>query len=171
MRRLSATRLQRVRIAAVCIACILVLAARLSFAANDVIAVVEAPDHQHSAVIFTRSFGAPGEAYSNVSITSGLTRSPWRGPNAFALAFGHSTVGLAPLGGPVVRLRWRDAKTLELGFDAKAEVIMQRTAVDGVRIVYTPIHLPTLPAGTNRDRTAVVSIPGFDSVRVVPNER
>jgi hypothetical protein len=116
---------------------LLACAAVLSACAHDVRILEEhrSPGGRRKAVVFTTRGGA--ELHTSVSVLRAGAKKPGWPPNAFtALHHDDGSPEEGRFGGPKVTVRWVDAETLEISYDARASTLRRHRDVNGVRVVY-----------------------------------
>jgi hypothetical protein len=105
--------------------------------ANRVLRDIPSPDERRHAVLFERDCGATTDFSTQVSIlTRGRAESG--GGNVFVADTDHGKAPSGPSGGPIVSVRWLDARTVEIRYDPRARVFKQIARHDDTEVRYAP---------------------------------
>jgi hypothetical protein len=109
--------------------CVLAILALLSRAAgcdvgcaNRAVSEAVSPDGRRHAVVFRRDCGATTGVSTEVSVLP-AGRSPSGSGNVFGADGDHGRAPTGSGGGPAVRVRWLDQRTLEVRYDGRARVL------------------------------------------------
>jgi len=103
---------------------------------NEKLAEYPSPDGTLKVVVFQRSCGATTDFSTQASIVRARAEMPWGSGNLFVADTSHGDAPSGAGGGPELRVRWIDDRTVELSRHARARVSKSEDAVVGVRARY-----------------------------------
>ena len=101
---------------------------------NDVLTRHRAPDNSVELIVFERSCGATTGFSTQASIGEINAGTYNRPGNIFIGTMGAGPTG--PGGGPEVRVRWIDSRTVELSHHRDAQVLLAKQSHGGISIRY-----------------------------------
>jgi hypothetical protein len=101
---------------------------------NDVLARYRAPDTSVEVVVFQRDCGATTGFSTQASIGEINAGTGNRPGNIFRAVCGRAPAGKG--GGPELRVRWIDNRTVELAYHRAADVLRKPTEHRGIKIRY-----------------------------------
>jgi hypothetical protein len=101
---------------------------------NDVLARYRAPDTSVEVVVFQRDCGATTGFSTQASIGEINAGTGNRPGNIFRAVRGRAPAGKG--GGPELRVRWIDNRTVELAYHRAADVLRKPTEHRGIKIRY-----------------------------------
>ena len=84
-------------------------------------------------VVFERDCGATTDFSTQASVVPAAQGLPGGGANLFVADGDHGRAPAGAGGGPELRVRWIDDRTVELAYDARARVFKSESLVAGVR--------------------------------------
>ncbi len=102
---------------------------------NTVVREIPSPDGRRRAVVFERSCGATTAFTTQISVLS-PGASPRDAGDVFTADTDHGRAPPARWGGPDVRVRWLDARTLEVRHHPRARVFGKETRREDLRVRY-----------------------------------
>jgi hypothetical protein len=108
---------------------------------NTVLTDIRSPDGQHHVVVFGRSCGATTDFSTQVSIEARSSSVSGAG-NVFIADTDHGMAPTGPGGGPDVSVRWVDASTVEISYNARARVFHKAARQGGIEVRFA-----TSPSG------------------------
>jgi hypothetical protein len=108
---------------------------------NTVLTDIQSPDGQHHVVVFGRSCGATTDFSTQVSIEARSSSVSGAG-NVFIADTDHGMAPTGPGGGPDVSVRWVDASTVEISYNARARVFHKAVRQGGIEVRFA-----TSPSG------------------------
>jgi hypothetical protein len=108
---------------------------------NTVLTDIRSPDGQHHVVVFSRSCGATTDFSTQVSIEARSSSVSGAG-NVFIADTDHGMAPAGPGGGPDVNVRWVDASTVEISYNARARVFHKAARQGGIEVRFV-----TSPSG------------------------
>jgi len=100
---------------------------------NESVSDAVSPDGRRHAVVFTRDCGATTGFSTQVSVLP-AGRRPSGGGNVFVADGDHGRAPARPGGGPAVRVRWLDRRTLEVRYDGRARVFKKDARHDDTNV-------------------------------------
>ena len=103
---------------------------------NTLIEEVISPNGEMKAVIFQRECSSSSDYSTQVSINPVSSELPSGVGNIFIANTNNGTAPRSPTGGPVVKVRWRDASSLELTHHPNARVFLSEPRIDGISVGY-----------------------------------
>jgi hypothetical protein len=102
---------------------------------NTVVSKADAPDGQHTAIMFQRDCGATTGFSTQVSVLeSGET--PSGSGNVFSADDGHGAARAGNWGGPWASIKWLSADRLLIRYAQKSRIFEQADETAGVQITY-----------------------------------
>ena len=114
---------------------------------NTVIERIPSPDGRRAAVIYARNCGTTTDFSTQLSVLP-RHRGPWGNGNVFVADTDHGKAPSGKEGGPTVKARWLDNRTLEVRYHPRARLIKNATRHDDIDIRYVPDSLPPPEART-----------------------
>jgi hypothetical protein len=109
---------------------------------NSIISSKEAPDAQHTAVLFQRDCGATTGFSSQISVLN-AGKQPSGSGNIFVADADHGAAQAASWGGPWVEFVWLSSSRLLARYDSKARVFHRSEAISSVQISFEPVVRPS----------------------------
>jgi hypothetical protein len=105
---------------------------------NDVQRAAEAPDGEHTAILFQRDCGATTGFSTQVSVLDAGDR-PLGGGNVFVADTDRGSAEPASWGGPWADVTWRSPQHLVIRYDARSRVFERAGQISGVRVTYEKV--------------------------------
>lgn len=105
---------------------------------NSPISRADAPDGQHSAVMFQRDCGATIGFSTQISVLE-HGKEPTGGGNTFRADANHGAAAAGDWGGPWAEMRWLAPDHLLVRYAAKSRLFEQQQEVSGVKISYQQV--------------------------------
>jgi hypothetical protein len=105
---------------------------------NTLIGRVDAPDGQHSAVLFQRDCGATTSFSTHVSVLDQGAKLTGSG-NAFSADDDHGAAAVGDWGGPWAEVSWLAPDHLLVRYAAKSSLFEQKGKISGVRTSYQQV--------------------------------
>lgn len=103
---------------------------------NMLIEEVFSPNGEMKAVVFQRECSSSSDYSTQVSINPASSELPSGVGNIFIANTNNGAAPRSATGGPVVKVRWRDATSLELTHHPDARVFLAEPLIDGIRVGY-----------------------------------
>ncbi len=103
---------------------------------NTLIEEVISPNGEMQAVVFQRECSSSSDYSTQVSINPVSSELPSGVGNIFIANTNNGTAPRSPTGGPVVKVRRRDASSLELTHHPNARVFLSEPRIDGISVGY-----------------------------------
>jgi hypothetical protein len=103
---------------------------------NQIISKVVSPDGKLAAVIFERDCGATTDFSTQVSIIEAASSLSNNGGNVFVADSNHGEAPQASIGGPLITVHWKDARTLQVGYNTRARVFLKEPRHSDVAVEY-----------------------------------
>ncbi len=103
---------------------------------NTLIEEVISPNGEMKAVVFQRECSSSSDYSTQVSIIPVSSELPSGVGNIFIANTNNGTAPRSPTGGPVVKVRWRDASSLKLTHHPNARVFLSEPRIDGISVGY-----------------------------------
>lgn len=104
--------------------------------ANTVLDRYRAPDHSIEVVVFERNCGATTDFSTQASIGEINAGTGNQGGNIFIADTNRGAAPAGKGGGPELRVRWIDTRTIELAHHRAARVFEARSEHGGIKIRY-----------------------------------
>ncbi len=103
---------------------------------NTLIEEVISPNGEMKAVVFQRECSSSSDYSTQVSINPASSKLPSGVGNIFIANTNNGAAPRSPTGGPVVKVYWRDASSLELTHHPNARVFLSEPRIDGISVGY-----------------------------------
>jgi hypothetical protein len=100
---------------------------------NRIVGQIPSPDGRRRAVVFARECGTTKDARTHISVMP-AAREPSGDGNVFVADTDHGRAPAGPGGGPQVRVRWFDRRTLEIRYDGRAHVVSRDARHDDTNV-------------------------------------
>ncbi|HEX4532711.1 MAG TPA: hypothetical protein VH000_00655 [Rhizomicrobium sp.] len=123
---------------AVTAGCLYMFDQALDTCGNKIVAAVQSPDGALKAVLFERDCGATTGFSSQVSVLANDEMLANEGGNVFAADDNKGAADSAPWRGPMVKLKWRGPRHLEIHYDQFARVHEKNQSANGASIHFVP---------------------------------